>query len=94
MPAFTIDNEDFIKDGGNVIAVLPGGIVTFETQYIADIPDVVADPTLVDILIVKLFRGYALADFDCLEHGAVTETRAAHVIDFAEARSVEKMIKC
>ena len=63
----------------------------FEFGHVADPPDVVADAVVIGVTGVHFASGDFFAQHDCLLHGTVAETAAAHVVGFAAAGGLVEM---
>ncbi len=75
--------EDLVDDPGQVVGLLPDGVVRLELAGIADVPDVVADPVGLVVDQVHLLAGAGFAEVDRLFHRAIAEPAAAGVVDLA-----------
>ena len=82
---------DFGQDVFDVFGQAPAGVVGFEFGNVADPPDVVADAVVIGVAGVHFASGDFLAQHDCLLHGTVAETAAAHVVGFAAAGGLIEM---
>ena len=82
---------DFDENVFDVFGQVPFGVVRFELGNVADPPDVVADAVVIGVAGIHFVSGDLLAQHDCLLHGTVAETAAAHVVGFAAAGSLIEM---
>src|SRR5947199_9044193 len=64
-----------------------------ELLDVTDPPDVIADAIRLDVFGVHAPAGDLLAQEDGLQHRAVAETRAAHVVDLARPRILIEVIE-
>ena len=76
---------NFGQNGVQIITIRPVRIMGLELADIADEPDMIAVPAVLDAFKFQLLPRNPLANLDRFEHRAIAVAAAAGVVDFARA---------
>jgi len=92
-PTIFVEFKDFIQNVSNTLGEIPFGEVPFKLRDVADPPNMVADPVILEISGFHLVSRNFFTPFNCFQHRAVAKSASTHVIDFTKLRMSVKMME-